>query len=150
MQYRIRNGDQLIATVNTKSFHWDGLQPNTILNLSISAYNGLREGSRARITTKTRGIQVVIPKALSVGAELTLIYQEYSLGLVPLGTEPTGTFGGGNRRTIPAKVISSGRSSVVEITDSFNLMTDHLIMKQLADGSFAAFQGYKAIYYEGK
>lgn len=149
MQYRIRNGDQLIATVtNQKTFHWTGLTPNTTLNLSVAAFNGLRESAKATVITKTRGIRVSVPTSVSAGANVWLHYQEYSLGLVPIGTEPKGMFGGGNKQDVPAKVISSGNVSVLEITNSFNLMKDGLTMKQLEDGSFAAIDGYKALYFK--
>ena len=149
MQYRIRNGDQLIATVtNQKSFHWAGLTPNTTLNLSVTAFNGLRESAKATVITKTRGIRVSVPTNVSVGTNVWLHYQEYSLGLVPIGTEPNGMFGGGSKQEVPAKVISSGSISVLEITNSFNLMKDGLTMKQLEDGSFAVFDGYKALYFK--
>lgn len=150
MQYRIRNGDQLIATVtNTKQFRWEGLQPNTTVHLSVCAYNGLRESPRASLTVKTRGIQVKVPIGLTVGATVSLVYLEYALGLVPIGTEPKGMFGGGNRQILPAKVISSANGmSTIEITNSFNLMSDGLTMKQLPDRSFGVFDGYKALYFE--
>ena len=148
MQYRIRNGDQLIATVtNTKHFHWAGLTPNVTLHLSVTSFNGFRESPRTSLTVKTRGIQVKVPVSLTAGATVSLVYLEYALGLVPIGTEPKGMFGGGNRQIIPAKVISSANgTSTIEITNSFNLMSDELTMKQLADGSFAVFQDYKALY----
>lgn len=149
MQYRIRNGDQLIATVtNTKQFHWTGLQPNTTVHLSVAAFNGLWESQRAMIVTKTRGIQVIIPTPLSVGSIVTLFYQEYSLGSVPLGSEPTG-LGGSDKMIVPAKVINvNGNQSMLEITSSFNLMSDNHIMQQQIDGTFVASEGYKSLYYK--
>lgn len=149
MQYRIRNGDQLIGTVNNKQYQVTGLTPNTAYNLSVASFNGFRESPRASLTVKTRGIQVKVPVSLTAGATVSLVYLEYALGLVPIGTEPKGMFGGGNRQTVPAKVISSsGSTSVLEITNSFNLMNDDLTMKQLPDGSFAAYQGYKALFFK--
>jgi hypothetical protein len=151
MQYRIRNGDQLIATVtNTKHFHWAGLTPNVTLYLSVASFNGFRESPRTSLTVKTRGIQVKVPVSLTTGATVSLVYLEYALGLVPIGTEPKGMFGGGNRQILPAKVVSSANGvSTIEITNSFNLISDNLTMKQMPDGSFAAFQDYKALYYLG-
>ena len=147
MQYRIRNSDQLIGTVNNKQYQVTGLTPNTAYNLSVASFNGFRESPRASLTVKTRGIQVKVPVSLTAGATVSLVYLEYALGLVPIGTEPKGMFGGGNRQIIPAKVISSANgTSTIEITNSFNLMSDELTMKQLADGSFAVFQDYKALY----
>lgn len=79
---------------------------------------------------------------------MSLVYLEYALGLVPIGTEPKGMFGGGNRQVIPAKVISTANGmSTIETTNSFNLMSDGLTMKQLPDGSFAVFDDYKALYF---
>lgn len=150
MQYRIRNGDQLIGTVtNTKRYHLTGLTPNTTFYLSVAAFNGLREGPKATITVKTRGIRINVPTLLPAGATYTLTYSEYTLGLVPIGTEPAGMFGGGHRQSVPAKVISSGAIiSVLEVTNSFNLMADGQMMKQLDDGSYAVYDGYRALFLE--
>ena len=150
MQYRIRNGDKLITTVNSKQYRLTGLQPNTTYHLSVTSFNGYRESPRASLTVKTRGIQVKVPVSLTAGATVSLVCLEYALGLVPIGTEPKGMFGGGNRQILPAKVISSANGmSTIEITNSFNLMSDGLTMKQLPDKSFGVFEGYKALYYKG-
>ena len=150
MQYRIRNGDTLIGTVdNQKQFHWGGLTPNVTLQVSVAAFNGFRESPRTTLTVKTRGIQVKVPTSLTAGATVSLTYLEYALGLVPIGTEPKGMFGGGNQQTIPAEVISSANGmSTIEITNSFNLMPDNITMEQIADGSYAVYSGYKALYYK--
>ncbi|UWF81045.1 MAG: baseplate upper protein immunoglobulin like domain [Bacteriophage sp.] len=148
MQYRIRNGDQLIATTNDKHFHWTGLQPNTTVHLSVAAFNGLRESQRAMIVTKTRGIQVIIPTSLPIGSVITLFYQEYSLGSVALGSEPTG-LGGSDKMVVPAKVINvNGNQSTIEITNSFNMMSNNHIMQKQIDGTFVASEGYKSLYYK--
>ncbi|MBB1063649.1 fibronectin type III domain-containing protein [Limosilactobacillus fastidiosus] len=150
MQYRIRNGDSLIATVSARNYQVSGLTPNTSYRLSVASFNGFRESPRASLTVKTRGIQVKVPVSLTTGATVSLVYLEYALGLVPIGTEPKGMFGGGNRQILPAKVISSANgTSTLEITNSFNLMSDGLTMKQLPDKSFGVFEGYKALYYKG-
>lgn len=147
MQYRIRNGDQLIGTVNNKQYQVTGLTPNTAYSLSVVSFNGFRESPRTSLTVKTRGIQVKVPVSLTTGATVSLVYLEYALGLVPIGTEPKGMFGGGNRQILPAKVVSSANGmSTIEITNSFNLMSDGLTMKQLPDGSYAAYDGYKALF----
>ncbi|MEE6647678.1 fibronectin type III domain-containing protein [Limosilactobacillus pontis] len=147
MQYRIRNGDQLIATVSNKQYQVTGLTPNTAYDFSVSSFDSFHESPRASLTVKTRGIQVKVPVSLTAGATLSLVYLEYALGLVPIGTEPGGMFGGGNRQVLPAKVISSANGmSVVEITNSFNLLSDGLTMKQLPDKSFGVFEGYKALF----
>lgn len=151
MQYRIRKGDQLIGTVNNKQYQVTGLTPNTAYNLSVVSFNGFRESPRASLTVKTRGIQVKVPVSLTTGATVSLVYLEYALGLVPIGTEPKGMFGGGNRQILPAKVISSANGiSTIEITNSFNLMKDNLKMKQIDDGSFAVYDGYKALFLQRK
>ncbi|MCH5385488.1 hypothetical protein LHV08_07060 [Limosilactobacillus reuteri] len=50
---------------------------------------------------------------------------------------------------MPAKVISTANNmSTIETTNSFNLMSDGLTMKQLPDGSFGVFDGYKALYFK--
>lgn len=148
MQYRIRNGDQLIATVSHKQYQVTGLTPNTAYNLSVASFNGFRESPRTSLTVRTRGIQVKVPVSLTVGTTMSLVYLEYALGLVPIGTEPKGMFGGGNRQVISAKVISTANGmSTIETTNSFNLMSDGLTMKQLPDGSFAVFDDYKALYF---
>lgn len=148
MQYRIRNGDQLIATVSHKQYQVTGLTPNIAYNLSVAFFNGFRESPRTSLTVKTRGIQVKVPVSLTVGATVSLTYLEYALGLVPIGTEPKGMFGGGNQQTIPAEVVSSANGmSTIEITNSFSLLSDGLTMKQIDDGSFAAYQGYKALFF---
>lgn len=146
MQYRIRNGDQLIATVSNKQYQVTGLTPNIAYNLSVSSFNGFRESPRTSLTVKTRGIQVKVPVSLTAGTTVPLVYLEYALGLVPIGNEPSGMFGGGNKQTVPAKVVSSGPTSVLEITSSFNLMNDNMTMEQLEDGSFAVYQDYKALF----
>lgn len=114
MSYRIYNGTQLLGDVNNKSTGINGLLPATSYQLGVTNYNGNRESSKATINVKTRGIRLIIPTSLTVNSTITLNYQEYSLGLVPIGTEPAGMFGGGNKRDIQAKVISvdNGKSTV--------------------------------------
>lgn len=148
MQYRIRNGDQLIGTVNNKQYQVTGLTPNTSYAFSVAAFNELRESSKGTATVKTRGLQINVPTQLSTGATYNFTYEEYALGLVPIGNEPSGMFGGGNKQTVPAKVVSSGPTSVLEITSTFNLMKDNLTMKQIDDGSFAVYDGYRALFFD--
>lgn len=114
MSYRIYNGTQLLGDVNNKSTGINGLLPAISYQLGVTNYNGNRESSKATINVKTRGIRLIIPTSLTVNSTITLNYQEYSLGLVPIGTEPAGMFGGGNKRDIQAKVISvdNGKSTV--------------------------------------
>lgn len=150
MQYRIRNGDQLIDTVSNKQYQVTGLTPNADYNFSVSSFNGSRESPRTSLTVKTRGVQVKVPVSLTAGTTVSLVYLEYALGLVPIGTEPKGMFGGGNRRILPAKVINTANGmSTIEITNSFNLMSNGLTMKQIDDGSFAVYDGYKALFMKG-
>lgn len=50
---------------------------------------------------------------------------------------------------VPAKVINvNGNQSMLEITSSFNLMSDNHIMQQQIDGTFVASEGYKSLYYK--
>lgn len=114
MSYRIYNGTQLLGDVNNKSTGINGLLPATSYQFGVSNHDGNRESSKATINVKTRGIRLIIPTSLTVNSTITLNYQEYSLGLVPIGTEPAGMFGGGNKRNIQAKVISvdNGKSTV--------------------------------------
>lgn len=114
MSYRIYNGTKLLGDVSNKSTGINGLLPATSYQLGVTNYNGSRESSKTTINVKTRGIRLIIPTSLTVNSTITLNYQEYSLGLVPIGTEPTGMFGGGNKRDIQAKVISvdNGKSTV--------------------------------------
>lgn len=114
MSYRIYNGTQLLGDVNTKSTGINGLLPATSYQLGVSNHDGNRESPKTTINVKTRGIRLIIPTSLTVNSTITLNYQEYSLGLVPIGTEPAGMFGGGNKRNIQAKVISvdNGKSTV--------------------------------------
>jgi hypothetical protein len=114
MSYRIYNGTQLLGDVNNKSTGINGLLPATSYQFGVSNHDGNRESSKATINVKTRGIRLIIPISLTVNSTITLNYQEYSLGLVPIGTEPAGMFGGGNKRDIQAKVISvdEGKSTV--------------------------------------
>lgn len=114
MSYRIYNGTQLLGDVNNKSTGINGLLPATSYQLGVTNYNGNRESSKATINVKTRRIRLIIPTSLTVNSTITLNYQEYSLGLVPIGTEPAGMFGGENKRDVQAKVISvdNGKSTV--------------------------------------
>lgn len=114
MSYRIYNGTQLLGDVNNKSTGINGLLPATNYQFGVSNYDGNRESSKTTINVKTRGIRLIIPTSLTVNSTIALNYQEYSLGLVPIGTEPAGMFGGGNKRNIQAKVISvdNGKSMV--------------------------------------
>lgn len=114
MSYRVYNGTQLLGDVNNKLTGINGLLPATSYQLGVTNYNGSRESPKTTINVKTRGIRLIIPTSLTVNSIITLNYQEYSLGLVPIGTEPAGMFGGGNKRNIQAKVISvdDGKSTV--------------------------------------
>lgn len=114
MSYRIYNGTQLLGDVNNKSTGINGLLPATSYQFGVSNHDGNRESPKTTINVKTRGIRLIIPTSLTVNSTITLNYQEYSLGLVPIGTEPAGMFGGGNKHNIQAKVISvdNGKSTV--------------------------------------
>lgn len=149
MQYRVRNGTALIATTSSKSYTVTGLSPNTAYTLSVAAYNGLRESSAKSISVLTRGVRIRVPTTLTVGSTANAAYLEYPLGIVPIGTEPSGFFGGGNRKTLPVKVVSvSNGISTLEITNEFSNFPDNQIMQKLDDGSFGVFNGVKAIYFK--
>lgn len=149
MQYRVRNGTALIATTSSKSYTATGLSPNTAYTFSVTAYNGLRESSAKSINVLTQGIRIRVPTTLTVGSTANATYLEYPLGIVPIGTEPSGFFGGGNRKTLPVKVVSvSNGISTLEITSKFSNFPDNQLMQKLDDGSFGAFDGVKAIYFK--
>lgn len=70
---------------------------------------------------------MIVDKTLPVNSEVTLEYMEYPLGAVPLGTEPAGMFGGGNRQTLQGEVVSvSNGQSRVELKNSFDKLSDEL------------------------
>lgn len=112
MQYRIYKDNVKIKETTSRQIEITGLKPKTTYTLGVSAYNGLRESTRATITMTTRGLVMIVDKTLPVNSEVTLEYMEYPLGAVPLGTEPAGMFGGGNRKKLKARVIAS---SVIKV-----------------------------------
>lgn len=117
MKYEISNGSTLLATVDSvKTYSVTGLTPSTSYTFGVTPNNGLRKSSTATVTFKTRGVQFIIPKQLTVGETINLRYEEYPLGIVPIGNEPSGMFGGGNSQNLSAKVISTENgSSVIEV-----------------------------------
>ncbi|MFR0570512.1 hypothetical protein ACLUWW_03255 [Ligilactobacillus salivarius] len=144
MSYRIYNGTQLLGDVNNKSTGINGLLPATSYQFGVSNYDGNRESLKTTINVKTRGIRLIIPTSLTVNSIITLNCQEYSLGLVPIGTEPADMFGGGNKRNIQAKVISVDGKSTVELLEPLessstvslggtNLLKDSLIPLTASD-----------------
>lgn len=148
MNYKVYEGTTLKTTVTTKSATITGLRPLTSYTFGVTPNNGLRDGEKKTITVKTRGIRFNIPKTLTVGSAITLRYQEYSLGLIPIGTEPTGLFGGGNKKTLSANVVSvTSANSVIELTTADTSFADGTSLALQPDGGYAAFSGYKAIYY---
>lgn len=148
MKYKVYQGTTLKTTVTSKTANITGLAPLTSYTFGVVANNGLRDSAKASLTVKTRGIRLSIPTLLTVGSMITLHYQEYSLGLVPIGTEPDGMFGGGNRRDLTAKVISAvSDTSTVELTTNDNDFLDGTKLNKLPDDSFGAFNGFKAIYF---
>ena len=148
MNYKVYQDTTLKTTVSSKTATITGLSPNTSYILGVIPNNGLKDGERKEITVKTREVQLAIPKQLTVGSTITLRYEEYALGLVPIGTEPSGMFGGGEKTSVEAKVIlSSGGSSTIELTSNGSSFTDGTQFKRLEDGSFGAFSEYKALYY---
>lgn len=127
MQYRIYKDDVKIQETTSKQVEITGLKPKTAYTIGVSAYNGLRESTRATITMTTRGLVMIVDKALQVGSEVTFEYVEYPLGVVPIGTEPAGLFGGGNRQTLKGSVVSvTNGQSRVELKTSFDKLSDEL------------------------
>lgn len=127
MQYRIYKDDVKIKETTSRQVEITGLKPKTTYTLGVSAYNGLRESTRAMITMTTRGLVMIVDKALQVDSEVTFEYLEYPFGVVPFGTEPAGMFGGGNRQTLQGKVVSvSNGQSRVELKNSFDKLSDEL------------------------
>lgn len=127
MQYRIYKDNVKIKETTSKQVEIAGLKPKTAYTIGVSAYNGLRESTRATITMTTRGLIMIVDKALQVGSEVTFEYVEYPIGVVPIGTEPAGLFGGGNRQTIKGSVVSiANGQSRVELKTSFDKLSDEL------------------------
>ena len=146
MEYRVYKNSSLVATTSSKSYTLTGLLPATSYQLGVTAYNGLRESTKSTITVTTRGIRLLVAKGMTVGSTVTLHYQEYSLGLVPIGTEPKGMFGGGNRQVLSAKVVSSTNGqSVIELQSNFTKIPENTKLI-LHNGVYSFFVGYKAIY----
>lgn len=116
MNYKVYQGDELKQTVASKTAVMNGLQPNHTYEFGIQPNNGKLDGTKVTKSVTTRGIRFNIPKTLTVGSTITLRYEEYPLGIVPIGGEPSGMFGGGNKQNLSAKVISTANgSSVVEV-----------------------------------
>ena len=148
MNYKVYEGTTLKTTVSSKTATITGLRPLTSYTFGVTPNNGLRDGVQKTITVKTRGIRFNIPKTLTVGSTVTLRYEEYPLGIIPIGTEPSGMFGGGRKTAVEAKVVSSsGGSSTIELTSDGSSFTDGTQFKRLEDGSFGVFNGTKALYY---
>lgn len=73
---------------------------------------------------------MIVDKALQIGSEVTFEYVEYPLGVAPIGTEPEGMFGGGNKQNLVGSVISSENGiSQVEIKTNFDELPDQLKMR---------------------
>lgn len=127
MKYNIYQRDILVGKTDSTNYIIDGLQPCTSYRVAVAPYDDTHESKRTEITIKTRGIRLIIPTSLTVNSIITLNYQEYSLGLIPIGTEPAGMFGGGNKRNIQAKVISVDEGkSTVELLDKLEKDTTTL------------------------
>lgn len=148
MNYKVYEDTTLKTTVSSKTATITGLTPNTSYIFGVIPNNGLRDGQRKDITVKTRGIRFNIPKTLTVGSLITLRFQEYPLGIVPIGKEPSGMFGGGNKQNLSAKVISTANGrSVVEVGSVAASFVDGDTFTAQPDGTYALFSEYKAIYY---
>ena len=129
MQYRIYKDNVKIKETTSKQVEITGLKPKTTYTLGVSAYNGLRESTRATINLTTRGLVMTVDKTLPVNSEVTLEYVEYPLGSVPIGSEPTGMFGGGNHKKLKARVIaSSDDQSTLELLQAIEDVKTNLII----------------------
>lgn len=154
MPYRIYLGNKLVGETTEKTFTITGLSHYTFNYASVSFYNGIHESNRVNYKTYilTQGRTVAIPydSSLYLGRYIRMSYQEYNLGLVPIGTEPNGMFGGKKAETIYGKVvrIENGKS-IVEVFKHFDstFLEEYTEMKKLPDGSYGAFKDYQAIYY---
>jgi len=151
LNYKVYEGTTLKTTVSNKTATITGLTPNTSYIFGVIPNNGLRDGEQKTITVKTRGVRFNIPKTLTVGSTITLRYEEYPLGIVPIGTEPSGMFGGGNKQNLSAKVISTANgSSVVEVAGNVievPSFVDGDTFTAQPDGTCALISEYKALYY---
>lgn len=158
MNYKVYQGTELKQTVTSKTAVMNGLQPNKTYDFSVQPNNGSRDGTKITTSVTTRGIRFNIPKTLTVGSTITLRYEEYPLGIVPIGNEPSGYFGGGNKQNLSAKVISTANgSSVVEVAGNVIEVGDRVTpyasfvdgdtFTAQPDGTFALFSEYKALYY---
>ena len=151
MNYKVYEGATLKTTVSSKTVTITGLKPYTSYIFGVIPNNGLRDGVRKEITVKTPGFRFNIPKTLMVGSTITLRYEEYALGLVPIGNEPSGMFGGGNKQNLSAKVISTSNGrSVVEVgsvSTPYASFVDGDAFTSQPDGTCALFSEYKALYY---
>lgn len=126
------------ASTNPLDYTWNPIRDG----------DATRDGTKETISVTTRGIRFNIPKTLTVGTTITLRYQEYSLGLIPIGTEPSGMFGGGNKKTLSANVVSAtSANSVIELTTADTSFADGTSLSLQPDGTFALFSEYKALYY---
>ena len=150
MQYKVYNGTNLLATLtDTKTYKVSGLTPLTAYTFGVIANNGLRDSSKTTVSVTTRGVQLTVPKALTVGASVTLSYVEYALGIVPIGSEPSGDFGGTAAKSITGTVKSvSGSTSTIELSTNAISFTDGKAMTLNAGGVYMAVYGYKSIYYK--
>lgn len=149
ISYRIYKDDSLIGETTQKKYVIKKLIPYCKYTFSVAAFNDMREGDRVAIPVTTRQLNFIIPNAtLPIGKFIDFYYQEYSLGLVPLGTEPTGMFGGGNAKKIYAKIIDheNGNSIFVPLK-TITGFDDLSILQKQPDGTFASFSDYRAIYY---
>ena len=115
--------------------HYTNVAQASITNPSDYSWRQIRDG----VKVTTRGIRFNIPKTLMVGSTITLRYEEYPLGVVPIGNEPSGMFGGGNKQNLSAKVISmSNGSSVVEVAGNVIDVGG----RNLVSGSYDSSWGY--------
>lgn len=89
-------------------------------------------------------INVEIPKAK--GYIVTqVLYQEYALGLVPLGTEPVGSFGGTNLKNINFSAEYIGKTKFkLSVPNKFSMLSPTIAQK--SDTTIHLYDGKKSIF----
>lgn len=121
INFRVYQDDQLIATTQNLTTVVPNISGDGIYTFKVTAYDGDKESDPATLVyssiNETRPY-VLINRVANPGESVNVLYNEYNLGLVPLGTEPTGDFGGTTPETITGTVtLVKNTYSVVVFTD---------------------------------
>lgn len=146
MQYKVYLDNVLKDTINLKTIKLTDLKPNTTYSVAVSAFNGVKESTKAalQVTTLEATTKLTL-KNQKISGSQKLKYQEYSLGLIALGTEPDGMFGGGNEQEVTVTGNIMGTDTIFTLPSSIKMADGTLTQQQ--DGTYAYFDGYKAIYW---